>query len=94
MCPADKGGTGCFLVSLPEDHGIQVDSRLMLNALVNDVRAANAPLMRFYLEAAIKITTRPLRHSVGLWYVGQTADYTKGLLRLVMLVENCTPRLG
>jgi len=79
VCSAEKGGSACFLVSLPKGHGIPIDSRLMLNALLNDVRTTGAPPMQFSVEVAIRYTLVPVQ-PVGLFYDGMLPDFREGSL--------------
>lgn len=53
---------------------------MMLNGIVNDVRAAGSTPLSFWVEAAIKLTTQPVDDEVGLMFVDQLGDMPRGYL--------------
>ena len=42
--------------------------------MVNDVRVAGSPPMRFTFELAVQVSRTPAQRNVGLWYVAHESD--------------------
>ena len=73
-CQEADGGTACFMFSFPRGVGFELDQPLLYNAMVNDVRVAGSPPMRFAFELAVELSRQPARQNVGLWYGAHESD--------------------
>ena len=71
--PAD-GGDFCYMFTFPDGTGYHVTEPFLLNAYINDVRAAHSPALNVTLEAAVRYTRRPVRRNLGVWYVATDSD--------------------
>ena len=78
-CQQADGGVGCYIFRFPDGHGIELDETLLLNMLVNDVRAAGSPPMRWMVEASLEWTASSPQHNVGLWYANKAVDFHPNL---------------
>jgi len=71
--PAD-GGDLCYMFTFPPGTGYHVSEPFLLNAYLNDVRAAGSPRLDVTLELTVRYTRRPVRRNLGVWYVATDSD--------------------
>ena len=73
-CQQEAGGDACYMFSFPSGHAFEMSEVFILNAMMNDVRAAGSPPLDVTLELAVRYTTTRVTSNVGLWYVGADSD--------------------